>query len=101
MEARKQLLLAESRVNRAELPRELDHLKDEIDRVKKRVRMAGSIASAATLVGTTASVIHRHFHSEEQPKGGSKRSWVAAAFDHATTGTSLFLKIRSLFRDGR
>ena len=45
LEARKQLLLAESRVNRAELPKELDHLKDEINRVKKNVCMAGSIAS--------------------------------------------------------
>lgn len=101
LEARKQLLLAESRVNRTEFPKELDHLKGEISRVKKRALMAGSIASAATLLGTTASAIHQHFHSSEQARSSPKRSWVAAALGHATAGTTLFLKIKSLFRERR
>jgi hypothetical protein len=101
LEARKQLLLAESRVNRAELPKELDHLKDEINRVKKNVCMAGSIASSAALLTTTASIFRRHFNSDSSEQSGSrpKTSWISTALNHATTGTSLFLKLRSLFRN--
>jgi hypothetical protein len=98
LEARKQLLLTESTVNREELSRELDHLKGEFRRVKRTARVAGSIASAATVLTTTATAIHRHFHPPEQSKGAPKRSWVAAALDHANAGTSLYLKVRSLFR---
>jgi hypothetical protein len=100
LETSKQLLLAESKVNREEFSKELGHLKNEFHRVKKRARLAGSIASAATLLGTTASAFHRHFHPSEQPGTNPKRSWIAAALGHASAGTSLFLKIRSLFRDG-
>jgi hypothetical protein len=98
LEARKQLLLAESRVNREEFSKDLDHLKGEFRLIKKRARMAGSIASAATVLTTTASAIHRHFHPSEQSRSIPKRSWVSAALDHANAGTTLYLKIRSLFR---
>lgn len=98
LEARKQLLLAESQLNREEFSKDLDHLKGEINRMKKKARVAGSIASAATVLTTTASAIHRHFHPSDGSRSIPKRSWVSAALDHANAGTSLYLKIRSLFR---
>jgi hypothetical protein len=100
LEARKQLLLVESKLNREEFSRELDHLRDEYDRMKRKARVAGSIASAATLLTTTASAIHRHYHPSQ--KSGSiptKKSWVSAALSHANAGTSLYLKVRSLLRN--
>src|SRR5215469_9912161 len=99
LEARKQLLLAESRLNREEFTRELDHLRDEYYRMKKKARVAGSIASAATLLTTTASAIHRHYHPSQKSGSIPKRSWVSTALSHANAGTSLYLKVRSLFHN--
>lgn len=99
LEARKQLLLAESRLNREELSKDLDRLRGEYYRMKKKARVAGSIASAATLVTTAASAVHRHFHPSQHSQNIPKRSWVSAALDHANAGTSLYLKVRSLFRN--
>jgi hypothetical protein len=97
--ARKQLLLAESKLNREEFSRELDHLRSEYDRMKRKARVAGSIASAATLLTTTASAIHRHYHPSQQSSSRPKKSWVSAALSHASAGTSLYLKVRSLIRN--
>lgn len=102
---RKQLLLSESEINRAELVKEIDSLKGEVARVKKQVRTFGSIASSAAVLATAVSVFrrgfgssganHNHNHSQDAPP---KTSWVSAALDGARMGTSLYLKIKSLLR---
>jgi hypothetical protein len=104
LEVRKQLLLAESEVNRAELIKEIDHVKGEFARVKKNIRTVGSIASTAALVATAVSVFHHRFNGSDnsnntEHKSSSKVSWIAAALDGARMGASLFLKLKSMFRE--
>jgi hypothetical protein len=104
LELRKQLLLAESEVNRGELIKEFDHLKSEFTRVKKNIRTIGSIASTAALVASAISIFHHRTQGTEhsngaEHKGSSKISWLSAALDGARMGASLFLKLKSMFRD--
>ena len=96
LETRKQLLLAESEVNRIELLRDLGSLKDEIVRVKKQVRTIGSIASSAALLATALSMFRRRARPEKSG-GAAKIPWISAAFEGARVGASLFKKVRSYF----
>ena len=102
LETRKQLLLAESEVNRHELLQDFHALKTafkaETDRVKKQVRAAGSIASSAALLAVGASLFRRRAKPAES-EGPSKAPWLAAALEGARAGTSLFFKIKSFLRD--
>jgi hypothetical protein len=98
LETRKKLLLAESELNRAELLKEVDALHNEVDRVKKQAMAIGSLASSGALIATAFSLFRRHKKSENSD-GPSKLSWVAAAIEGARVGTSLFKKVKSLFRD--
>jgi hypothetical protein len=96
---RKKLLLAESDLNRAGLLRELGNLQSEVTRLKKQALAAGSIASSAALVASAVSLFRRHSARARNSNGGEKPSWISAAFAGARIGTSLFLKIKSLFRE--
>jgi hypothetical protein len=104
LESRKQALLAESEVNRIELIKDWEALKDEANRVKKHLRTAGSIASSAAVLATVASLVLRR--RPEQPSAPSENNhahakvpWVAAALNGARVGASLFFKVRSMMRD--
>jgi hypothetical protein len=99
LQTRKQLLLAESEVNRTELIRELKQVKGEISHLKKQVRTFGSIASSAALAATAFSIFRKRRTSSEDSNGGGKPSWLATALAGARLGTSLFLKIKSMLRE--
>jgi hypothetical protein len=99
LQTRKKLLLAESDVNRAELVKDLNALKGEVNRVKKNIRTVGSIASSAALLATAVSVFRQRFTPPQDSNGAKKRSWVRTALAGARIGTSLFLKIRSIIRE--
>jgi len=101
LEIRKKLLLAESELNRAELLKELEDLKGEIHRVSHHVRTIGSVASSAALLGTVVSIFQRRFSRAKDSNGHEKSPWLSAAVDGARVGVSLFLKIKSLFRERR
>ena len=102
LEARRQLLLAESEANRNELLKDYHilkaALKAETTKVKKQVCAAGSIASSAALLATGFSLFRRRPKPTES-NGQSKRPWVSAALDGARAGVSLFFKIRSFLKD--
>ena len=99
LDLRKKLLLAESKLNRAELLKELGVLKDEVDRLKKHAVAFGSIASSAALVASVVLLFRRHSAHAENSHGGEKLSWTSTAIISARIGTSLFQKIKSLFRE--
>lgn len=98
---RKQLLLAESRVNRAELLREVEAVKEEVARLKKSAVTFGSMASSAALVASAVSLFRRHSAHAKNSNDGEKPSWISTAFAGAQIGASLFSKIKSLFRERR
>jgi hypothetical protein len=104
LEARKQLLLVESDLNRVELVRELEDLRVEIDHVKKNIRTVGSIASSAVLLASVISIFGgRHSgHSKSEEKTNNHRgkmAWVSSALSSARSGASLLMKIRSIIRN--
>ena len=95
LQVRKKLLLAESELHRAELVRELKELKGEVEHIKSHLKTVGSIASSAALAASAFSLFRRHLSRN----GSGKPSWISTALAGARIGTSLFLKVKSLFRD--
>ena len=94
---RKQLLLAESELNRKQLIREVEEWKDEFHRSKERLENLGSVASMTAKVAATVATASRVFSGSN----GGKRSWIASLFNSATTGTSLWFLFRSFRRKAR
>lgn len=100
LETRKQEILAQSEVNRIELLNEWEIVKADLERVKKNVRAAGSIASSAVVVAAVASLFRRK-HEPATTENHTRAPWITAALKGAQAGASLFLKIRSLVRERR
>jgi hypothetical protein len=94
LETRKQLLLVESELNRAQLLNELHDLKNEIHHLKHLVGTIGSMASlAANLTATFSAVGQAFSHREEGENENS--SWLSTLLDGVKVGTSLWLWLRS------
>jgi hypothetical protein len=71
LKSRKQLLVAESELNRAQLVQELQTLKDEVHSLANKARTASSLASVAvSLVAGIAS-----FRREKSAPAAEKSSW--------------------------
>jgi hypothetical protein len=98
LEIRKQLLIAESELNRVHLLKDVTHMKEEIARLKKQVATVGSIASSIAVLATTVSFFRRRA-SKAGSSGGSGLSWITAAIEGARIGTSLFSKVKSFFKE--
>jgi hypothetical protein len=90
----KELLLAESELNREELLKDLHILQAEIKKVKHRVHTAGSVASYAALLAA-AVALFRHEARPTETETQPKVSWLSSAIN----GASLFFKIKSSLRD--
>jgi hypothetical protein len=99
LEVRKQLLIAESEVNRAGLLKDVEHLKSEVHHFKKQVAAVGTVASSAALLATAVSFFRRRFMKPQTADGRKKTSWMGTAIDAASAGAFLYSKIKSLFRD--
>jgi hypothetical protein len=98
LESRRRSLLVESENNRIELLKDFETVKAEIQRVKKQVCVAGSIAASTAVLATAFSLFGRHPKSAG-PAGQSKLPWISAALEGAQVGASLFSKIKSFFRN--
>ncbi len=94
LESRKQLLLVESELNRAQLINELRALKSEINHLKAQAHAIGSIASSAAQLATTFSAISRVF-THRNGEEGKSRSWISTLLNGARTGISLWSALRS------
>jgi hypothetical protein len=94
LEARKQLLLVESELNRAQLLNELRELRNEIHHLKDQVHAIGSLASSATKLATTFSAIGNAF-THKNPEEKKKTSWISTILNGARTGASIWGALRS------
>jgi hypothetical protein len=92
LEVRKQMLLAESELNRVQFIHEWSDLKSELHRLTGPLRTVGAVASSVARVGATFSLLRR-FWTRGEPK--EKKSWVSMLLDGAKTGASLWLMLRS------
>jgi hypothetical protein len=94
LESRKQLLLVESELNRAQLLNELRDFKSEIYHLQDQVQAIGSLASSAAKLATTFSAIGNSFtHRDAGEKG--KSSWISTLLNGARTGASIWGALRS------
>ena len=94
LDARKQLLVLESEINRAELGREWNHLRMEAlgvaDTLGGDATALGSLASAGAALFTTGSALRRLFSKN----GATKSSWVSTLINGARAGISVWLALR-------
>lgn len=96
--ARKELLVLESEINRAELGRECAALRDEatefIGGLTGDANALGSLASAGAAFFTTGSALRRLFFNGS----GQKTSWVQTLISGARAGISVWLALRPRVR---
>ena len=91
LESRKQLLIAESELNRAQLAREWGALRASVRILTSRVKSFGSIASAvALLVAGLAAFRHRKVMPAK-----AKPSWVQTVLRGAQLANSIWLAFRT------
>jgi len=96
LKARRQLLLAESDLNRARLLQEWIGLKGEVHHLTHQIRKVGSIASLAAALMEAFSAWR---HGSTGPAGrNGKTSWFSTLLKKALTGASLLGLLKSLFR---
>lgn len=95
LETRKQLLLAESEINREQLIRDTIALKAGIHTLTDRAKSFGSIASAAAVLATGLAAFR---HSRSVP-AGDRPSWLRRILKGAGMVSSLWLAFRSRVRD--
>jgi hypothetical protein len=95
LQSRKQLLLAESELNRAQLIGDMAALRAEVGALTGRAKSIGLIASSATalLVGWAA------FRRKKSPPAGGQPSWLQSILKGAGLISSLWLAFRPRTRD--
>jgi hypothetical protein len=94
LEFRKQLLLVESELNRAQLLNELRDLSTEIQHLKGQVQAVGSLVSSTAKLAATFSAIGGAFTHRDAGENG-KSSWLFTLLNGARTGASIWGALRS------
>jgi FtsH-binding integral membrane protein len=97
LQTRKQLLLAESELNRAQLVGEMAELTAEVRALAGRAKSIGLIASSATalLAGLAA------FRRKKSGTAGEKPAWLRTILNGAGLVSSLWLAFRPKEREPR
>jgi hypothetical protein len=93
LESRKQLLLVESELNRAQLLNELRDFKNEIHQLEDQMQAIGSLASSAATLASTFSAIGTAFTHRDAGENG-KSSWISTMLNGARTGAELWATLR-------
>lgn len=93
--ARKQLLVMESEINRAELIREWNIMREEAldlaGDLTGDANALGSLASAGAALFTTGATLRRWLF---KGNGAQKTSWIQTLINGARTGISVWLALR-------
>jgi hypothetical protein len=95
LETRKQLLLVESELNRAQLLNELRDFKNEVHLLKNQVEAIGSLAASAAKLAATFSAIGTAFTHRDSGENGKSSSWISKLLNSARTGAELWTTLRS------
>ena len=90
LESRKQLLIAESELNRAQLVQEWQAMADGVRSIADRARAISSLATAAaSLIASLAS-----FRRGKSGDAGAKSSWLQTILNGAGLISTLWLAFR-------
>jgi hypothetical protein len=95
LQSRKQLLLAESELNRAQMIRDMAALTAEIHALGSRARSFGSIASSAVVLATGLAAFRRGTAADAD----AKPSWVRTVLKGAGLVSNLWLVFRPKSRN--
>jgi negative regulator of sigma E activity len=95
LESRKQLLIAESELNRAQLAHELQTMAQEVRSFVNQARTIGSYASAAASLVAGLAVFRR----KKTTAAAEKPSWLQTILNGAQLAGSLWSEFRSRGRD--
>jgi hypothetical protein len=90
--ARKQLLLLESDLNRAEFIEAARQWKMAVQDTKQQLTHLGSIVSTAVKLAATVATARRLF---SRPSPAGRKSWLSILSDGMTIATSLWSMLRS------
>jgi hypothetical protein len=93
--SRKQLLIAESELNRAQLAGDLAVLAAGVRTLTARAKSFGSIASTAAVLVAGLAAFRRGKHAD----AAAKPSWLQTIFKGASLVSTLWLAFRSRGRD--
>jgi hypothetical protein len=91
LKSRKQLLIAESELNRAQLVRDWQTMADDIHALTKQARTIGSIASGAVALISGLS----WFSRKKSPPVAEKSSWLQTILKGAQTVGALWSQFHS------
>jgi hypothetical protein len=94
LESRKQLLLVESELNRAQLVNELRDLNKELQHLRGQVQAVGTLVSSAAKVAATFSAIGGAFTHRDAGENG-KSYWLSTLLNGARIGASIWGALRS------
>jgi hypothetical protein len=95
LEARRQLLLLESGLNRGKLIDAVHTFKHELHCTRQQLTDLGTMATLATRAASTVSSATRLFSGRGD---GGKKSWFSYLLNGTATGTSLWFLLRSFRR---
>jgi len=94
LELRKQLLLAESEVNRMQLLLEWQTLASETRELADRCRSACSAVSSLASLGMAGFKMVRDWRSERATKTGGRKSWLSTLINGVTLGARMWKSMR-------
>lgn len=95
LQSRKQLLLAESELNRAQLMRDLGDFKEGVGALAGRAKTAASIASSVGVFVSALAALRRSRRAE----AGGKHTWLRMILKGARLVFTLWPAIRSAGRE--
>jgi hypothetical protein len=98
LELRRQLLVAESELNRAHLLTDCEELGEHARHWKEQARKAGSIASTAALVAGAAGVARKLYRARKPAGEDGNGGWLSKVANSARLAASLWLLFRSRSR---
>ena len=90
LESRKQLLIAESELNRAQLVEEWQTMAGEFHALTRKAKTIGGLASAATMLASLA-----FFRRKNAAPAAGKSSWLQTVLKGAGLATSLWRMFRN------
>jgi len=98
LQTRKQLLVLESELNRAQFVAEWQEVKAGVEHLAGQVSAVGSLAESAARIGTSFAGFFRGFSHPQKNEDGKKSSWISTVFNGARAGISLWSTLRSHLR---
>ncbi len=94
LELRRQLLIAESEINRVHMLEELQVMTETVRTVTSRAKTIGSIASTTALLVAGVSVFRRN----QSPPACAKPSWWQTALKGAQVASSIWFAARGIIQ---